>query len=418
MKKAKFGMVGCGFIAAHHIGACRQLNKYQPEDSNFDFVAVCDMSKERAKAFGEKYHVPYYTDMEEMLKKEKNLDVIDICTSHWSHHTLGKIAAENGKHVVVEKPIAMTLPCADLLIKACEKAGVIFDVAENRYRMPFGRINTKIIQSGLLGDVWKIYASCLGGPSYKIMWYNYDPSSWYYQLGLAGGGSLIFSNGIHIMNLIRAYAGFTEAKSVVGVTKNVMQPEISVENWGAAIMEFANGCTVIYEGGDARGVGEADRTLIIGTKGTIFQAGASVRGAAELHLYNSKDGKVVETPIERKTRKIDDVDVLEKYVVKSEPEVIWENPYKNTAAGKVDGIELSMSFADELSNMADAVLYGKELEYGGIQGRKDLELMEAIYESNLEGMKPVKIPITSPTAYERKVHEAYEKKFGHSPLKI
>ena len=118
MRKAKIGLIGCGGIArGAHLPTIEELAKR----GVLDFVAVCDINKRRVSKVGQHYGVPYYTDAEEMMEKHKDIDVIDICTGDYTHHWLAKLVAEHKMHPIVEKPMALTLPCCDMIIEACQK---------------------------------------------------------------------------------------------------------------------------------------------------------------------------------------------------------------------------------------------------------------------------------------------------------
>ena len=99
-----------------------------------DFVALCDMDEQLAEENGRRYGVPHYLSLEEMLDRHKDILVVDVVAGDPTHHVLGKMVAEHGKHVMVEKPMAVTLPCCDVIIDACRRNGVHFEVAENYFR--------------------------------------------------------------------------------------------------------------------------------------------------------------------------------------------------------------------------------------------------------------------------------------------
>ncbi|MEM3713956.1 MAG: Gfo/Idh/MocA family oxidoreductase, partial [Nitrososphaeria archaeon] len=333
-------------------------------------------------------------------------DVVDICVPHFAHHIVGKIAAENGKHVLVEKPLALTLPCADLLIKACEKAGVFLEYGENYFRMPNDRIAIKIIQNDVIGQIMRAYtvdkAARAKSPSY--------PADWQKILGLAGGGHC-FEIGIHRMSQLRLYVN-SEAENLVGLTKTFENAQI--ESWGHAIITFKNKAIGIYEGEDFIGkkistsvVGPYNQ--IVGSKGTILINSSGVH----LYLITGKWAEYKEVPVERVTHIVDGKEVLSRIVVKTDPPIVWENPFKDCSFN-----DYFIGFAEEIMDIANAVLNDKMPEYNGVQGRKDLEMIEALYESSLNNMYPIQLPLTRITSYERKVHEAYKKIFGKDPLEV
>jgi predicted dehydrogenase len=127
----KFGLVGCGRIAKRH---SELLGHNQIEDASL--VAVCDIDEEKAKKIGEQFNVPYFTDMDEMMQKE-SIDVVSVLTESGYHAKHVINLAKYGKHIVVEKPMALTLDDADAMIKACDENGCkLFVVKQNRFNVP------------------------------------------------------------------------------------------------------------------------------------------------------------------------------------------------------------------------------------------------------------------------------------------
>jgi len=108
--RLKTAIVGCGKVAGTHALAYRAL-------PNSEFVAACDVSPERAEAFGAKFQVRGYTDLEEMLSREK-VDVLSVCTQHTQHPAAVEAAAAAGVHVISEKPLAIDLVSCDRAIAA------------------------------------------------------------------------------------------------------------------------------------------------------------------------------------------------------------------------------------------------------------------------------------------------------------
>ncbi len=116
--------MGCGKVAGTHALAYQTL-------PNSQLVAVCDVAAERARAFADKFQVSAYTDLAEMLKREK-VDVLSICTQHTQHPAAVEIAAMAGVHVISEKPLAIDLASCDRAIAAARAAGVKLGVISQR----------------------------------------------------------------------------------------------------------------------------------------------------------------------------------------------------------------------------------------------------------------------------------------------
>lgn len=422
MKKVKIGVVGCGgIVRTLHIPAIRALK------DELELVAVCDVSKEKAQEVSRKYDVPFYTNAEEMLEKEKKIEIVDICTWAWNHHITGKLTAEMGRHIIIEKPMAITLPCADIIIEACKNNNVHYEIAENYPRMPMDKIITKVIREGIIGDIVAAYVT--------------DP---------VNGFSLDI--GVHRMSQLRMCVG-DKVKDIVGtmqLTKFASGETIEEQNnnrafgdpmalhWGKSIVSFKKNNTI--------GACECfpllkepprwapDYRRVVGTKGIIFDDlwpnvwPASPVG--KISLYIEKEGKWTKIPIIRKTRQINGQKVLEKVVVGTKPEIVWENPFKECIFGdpyqewKIEKYFSGDSFDDWLIAMAygyrsiaRAIIHDKKPEYG-IQGRKDLEMCIASYESSLKGKIPIEFPVKSPTLYEQNIHKVFRDRFGYDPVEI
>ncbi|MBI2952634.1 Gfo/Idh/MocA family oxidoreductase [bacterium] len=130
-----FGVVGCGVVAGYHIHGIL-------ETPGARLAAVSDVMEGRAREFGERHRVAWTTDYHDLLKRE-DIDVINVCTPNGMRLPLAEEAARAGKHLVVEKPIAISLREADRIIEACEKAGVrlmcVFQLRYGRAAMALRR---------------------------------------------------------------------------------------------------------------------------------------------------------------------------------------------------------------------------------------------------------------------------------------
>ncbi|MEM2146582.1 MAG: Gfo/Idh/MocA family oxidoreductase, partial [Candidatus Jordarchaeaceae archaeon] len=217
MQKARLGLIGLGRRAREVLPTIMQAQGW----GLLELVSVCDIVEEVARKLGEEYHVSYYTSVDKMLEKEKDIDFVYICAGDYHHHVLGKLAAEHGKHVLVEKPMAITLPCCDLLIKACEKAGVFYEVGAQYLRGPTDRAVMKIIKSGLIGDVLRAYAI--------------DPAPT--NTSVTSRSGVCMDMGVHRMSEIRTYIG-SEPIGVTGLIKKFAHkkqvPGVLGEDWGFA----------------------------------------------------------------------------------------------------------------------------------------------------------------------------------------
>jgi UDP-N-acetyl-2-amino-2-deoxyglucuronate dehydrogenase len=138
----RFGLAGCGQVAHKHAFALKQLQGGQ-------LVSVQDPDPKIAKEFGDKYRVPYFTSYEQLLTS--GIDVVSICSPSWLHASMGIEAAVKGIHVLVEKPMALSLKDADALITACTDNNVYLSVVlQNRFK-PAVRLLHSALERGRFG---------------------------------------------------------------------------------------------------------------------------------------------------------------------------------------------------------------------------------------------------------------------------
>ena len=137
--RLKMGLVGCGGMSGAHMGGYREL--WAKDLKLFDIVAACDIDVSRAETRANEAHEfqggakpAVYNELDEMLSKHPDLDCVDICALHSAHHTLAVPALEAGKHVIIEKPLGITMRACKLILDAAEENGKILSVAEN-YRL-------------------------------------------------------------------------------------------------------------------------------------------------------------------------------------------------------------------------------------------------------------------------------------------
>ena len=399
--KAKVAILGCGRASQKwHLPTMHTLAKH----GELDFVALCDMDKSLAKQTGESYGVPWYTSVEEMLEKHPDIMVVDVITGDPLHHVLARLIAEHGKHVMVEKPMALTLPCCDIIIDACRRNGVHFEVAENYFRMPKQRMIIKLIEEGILGDIVRVY---FVEPKRQD---PFEPTVTHSGLGrpISGFGrtsGMCMDMGAHRLSQLRLYAQSEPQQITATARKYRSDPRSIHEDWAHAMIDFASGAVGIYE---TSRLGEAQKYCqIIGTLGGILDTDYF---GPEIPLRLRIGEEMQDIPVETVRRKIDGVDVLQRIVVHTNPEVVYENPFRDYA---ID--DWCVGHASEIMSIANAALNDEPPEYG-LGGRKEVEMAMAIYESSLNGMIPIKLPLEGVTSYEQMVHEDYLERFGHPIL--
>ena len=146
-KTLNFALVGCGRIAKRH----SELLGHK-QIGNAQLAAVCDIVAAKAQKIGQEFSVPHFTDMHEMMR-QVNVDVVVVLTESGKHAEHVLALAPYGKHIVVEKPMALTLDDADAMIRACDEAGVkLFVVKQNRFNVPVVKAR-EALEAGRFGKL-------------------------------------------------------------------------------------------------------------------------------------------------------------------------------------------------------------------------------------------------------------------------
>ena len=223
-KAYRVALVGCGRISKNHFEAIDQID-------GLELVAVCDTDPERAAKAGADWDVPDFTSYEKMLKDAK-ADVITIATPSGLHADQGVEAAHAGKHVVMEKPMAISLTGADALVQACDKARVhLFVVKQNRLNPPV-QLLKRAIDRERFGRIYM--ASCI------VHWARpqeyYDQAPWRGTWEFDGGAFM--NQASHYVDLIQWLMGPVE--SVMAKTATLAR-RIETEDTGVAILKFRSG---------------------------------------------------------------------------------------------------------------------------------------------------------------------------------
>lgn len=339
-----FALIGCGRIAPKHAG---NLTEGLIQDATLS--AVCDTNLQKAKSFGEKYNVPYFTNMHEMMElMSEKIDVITILTPSGDHaeHTIEM--CRYGKPIVVEKPMALTLEDADRMIDACDKAGVrLFVVKQNRFNLPVTKLR-EALEAGRFGKL------VLG--TVRVRWCRtqayYDQDPWRGTWQHDGG---VFANqAIHHVDLLQWMMGDVEsvfAKSMKALVN------IEAEDTGVVVLKFKNGALGVIEATTATRPLDLEGSIsILGEKGTVEIGGFAVN---EMKIWNFVDGTS------------EDKKVIETHKV---------NPPNVYGFGHTE----------YLNDVVKAIRTGKNALVQGLEGRRSLELVTAIYES-IETGKEVQV---------------------------
>jgi predicted dehydrogenase len=258
MTRTKVVLLGTGFIADIHLESYR---RFVPEA---EVVAVFSRSAERAEAFARTHHVPHWSANLDEIIAQTTCEVVDVCLPNHLHHRAVMIAARAGRHVIIEKPLALTLEQADDMITACRRAGVKLMYAEELCFAPKYERARTLVQEGAIGTIYQMrQAEKHSGPH----------SDWFYDIEQSGGGVLM-DMGCHGLAWFRwMLGGRPRVRSVYAHLQGNLihgsRPTRCEEN-SVCIVEFEGGAIGVAENSWSKHGGMDDRAEIYGTGGVIY----------------------------------------------------------------------------------------------------------------------------------------------------
>lgn len=343
----RIGLVGCGRISKNHFDAIRKVD-------GLSLAAVCDTDAERARRAGEEQGVPAYRTLDDMLRAsgdEAPFDVVVVCTPSGLHSAHGSAAARAGKHVVTEKPMAISLTQADELVHACDEAGVqLFVVKQNRLNPPV-QLLKRAVDKGRFGRIYMANVT--------VRWQRpqeyYDAEPWRGTWEFDGGA--IMNQASHYVDLMQWLVGPVE--SVLAKTATQAR-RIEAEDSGVGLVKFRSGALGVIEVNVLTYPRNLEGSItVLGEKGSVKIGGTAVnRVETWLFADYDDDDKLVDSA--------------------------------NTNPPNVYGYGHEGYYRNVLS-----VLRGEaKPETDGRAGRKSLELILGIYESAKSGCE-VPIPLRS-----------------------
>lgn len=329
--KLKGVAIGAGYFSKFQYEAWTRI----PE---VEITALCNSNKERAKNIMEPYGVKnHYTDYKEMILKEKP-DFVDIITPPETHFEMCKFAADNGVHIICQKPLAPTYEESKKIVDYVSKKNVRFVVHENFRFQPWHREIRKIIESDDLGRLFNLnFRSRMGDGWGEDAYLARQPYFRDYKK------LLIYETGVHFIDTFRYHAG--EVRSVYAILKK-LNPVIKGEDAGLMILNFESDATAIW---DANRYNESNYKNARYTFGEYLIEGSK----GSLRLY--PDGKI----------SIQNLGKSEK-----------EHTYSHNNIG----------FAGDCCyifqrDFIDNLISGNDFETNGENYLKTLKVQEAVYES-------------------------------------
>ncbi len=336
------GIIGCGNVARIHAEAIQRVPSLR-------FVSACSRSEESARKLGSAFGVPFHTELDDFLS-DPALQAVSICTPTGTHAEIGRRAAQAGKHVLVEKPIDVTLEKADGLIEACRQAGVKLGVSFQSRFLDATRAIHAAVEAGRLGEpvMASAFVKWYRGPEY------YAAAPWRGTFALDGGGALI-NQSIHTVDLLQWIVGPVAEVSAFYARR--LHRLIEGEDTLVAALRFGSRALGVIEAATSVYPGFKRRLEITGTQGTVVLDGDNI--------------------------------------------VTWAlrdkspNPLPPSAEIS-DGSGNAMAISNEghrriMQDFSEAIRDDRQPYVDGVQGRRSLELVSALYRSANDGGRPVRL---------------------------
>lgn len=330
-----FALMGCGRIAVRH---SELLGGGHIPGARL--AAVCDVLPERARALGEKFGVPWYDDADRMMREQgEAIDAVSVLTPSGLHAEHVLQLAPYGRHLLVEKPMALTLSDADAMIRACDLHGVrLFVVKQNRFNVPVQKLRGAL-EEGRFGKL------VLG--TVRVRWCRrqeyYDQDAWRGTWAYDGG--VLTNQASHHVDLLEWMMGDVESVFAKGTTALA---RIETEDTAIVTLRFANGALGVIEATTAARPRDLEGSLsILGERGTVEIGGFAVN---EMKVWQFEEERA------------GDREVRERFSV---------NPPDVYGFGHHAYYE----------HVVDCITNGTQQLVDGLEGRRSLELISAIYES-------------------------------------
>jgi len=354
LQRIRVGLVGGGMAGPYFGKSFRALS------DRVEFVAFADVREEVAREFAREYGAKYfYTDYRRILDR-KDVDAFFVATPPYLHKEMVVAAAQAGKHVLTEKPLALNLIEADEMIQACDQAGVRLGCIFMYRFMDTARKIKRAVEGKWLGKL--VLGSCVA-KFYRTEEY-YRSGPWRGKWVGEGGGALM-SQAIHTIDLLIWIMG--EVDSLAGHYAT-MTHDIEVDDVAVATLRFKNGALGTIEGATATKPGYPRRLEIHGERGTIQLLDDDIR--------------------------IWDVEGMDPAEFLSGEKRDLGNTYS------MPGYASHENHMLQITDFLDAIVEGRTPLVDGREGRRALEVIRAIYQSSDTG-RVIKFPVVDDRSYGR-----------------
>ena len=368
MSKIRLAIVGCGVMGNRHLNGFLELAKSGL--SNFELVAACDLVRENAESLAKRAEESLGGKITPVVKlndlKGVGVNAIDVTVVPWEHHTVAIKAMQNGWHVMVEKPLGVTVKTCRLIIETAERSGCVLSVAENFHYDPINILGKELLEAGVIGTPRLMLQNNVGGGSGIIVtpWRHYK----------RGGGPLL-DVGVHYTYVTEYLMGEVESvyahtrlhERIRSAGKTSLQAD--AEDAAYAVLTFKNSAVGQYiEDHAGHGQGLWQR-VIYGSNGS-------------LNLPSDRSGKPVVAILddkgtinnERILELIPDYHLEDMTAKLFGGERIWHYDFPFS---EIDGKLLAVEYYD----FAESILKGRSPGVNSYQAKRSVGLTYAMLES-------------------------------------
>ena len=412
MKRTPIAIVGCGGMGRRHLTGVTAL--YHSDFCNIELVAVCDINQKNAEDLADEAKASLgarprvFTSIADMVKTMPEIEGADVPTDTGSHHRVATDCLRAGLHVMVEKPLAITLRGCNMVVDAARESGKVLSVAENYRRDPINRLARALIDDGAIGTPQLMMETSIGGSNQLFI------TPWRHQ---KFSGTITLDAGVHNADILMYYLG--DAQSAYGEARlyekyryktNSGGPGGFYAKWEGEMpdrveatgedamfgyVRFKNGAIgqwIFHHAG--HGLPQRGR-YVYGSKGSLASPGDRNGRPLKLYFDGGKeiaDGQILDyAPSYR-------LSPLAAQLFGGERVWTYDFPF----------VEIDAKIlATEYHEFADCIQTGRKPEVDGAQGQRDTALVYALFESGQIG-RPVtldEIEAVKVDAYQREIDQ-------------
>lgn len=342
----RFGIIGCGMISNFHAKAVADIAGAQ--------VTACyDTVSAAADAFAQRMGCRAYQNLDQMLA-DPEIDVVTICTPSGAHLEPAVAAARHGKHVIVEKPLEVTVERCDEIITACRQAGVVLSTIFPSRFHESSQLVKAAVEAGRFGRLTM-------GDAY-VKWYRtqqyYDSGAWRGTWKFDGGGALM-NQAIHSVDLLTWLMG--PVAEVTAYTATLAHERIEVEDVAVATLRFTSGALGVIEATTAAYPGVLKRVEVHGSEGSAILEEEDIKG---WDFANAKD---------------EDEQIRQRMAGRTK-----------TGGGASDPTAIGHhGHTLQFQDVIQAIQTGRTPLIDGPEGRRSVEIIRAVYASAQSGKPTV-----------------------------